>query len=102
MSSAEPAIAMRPADKASTAPAGAKSVASFPSIFAPDRLSSKNVWVAGLLAFFLGPPGMIYSTPIGALVMSVVSIPVWVFGGTLLALAGWIVCIVWAVMAARD
>ena len=73
-----------------------------PPIFVADRLTSKNVWVAALLALFLGPPGMIYSTPIGALVMSVVSIPVWLFGGSLLILAAWLVCIFWAVMAARD
>jgi hypothetical protein len=67
-----------------------------------DRLVAKNVWVAVLLAFFLGPPGMIYSTPIGALVMSVVSIPVWFFGGTILIFAAWLACIFWAFMAARD
>jgi hypothetical protein len=102
MSSAEPAIPVRPTDQVSPEKAAAKPVAGLQSIFAPDRLTSKNVWVAGLLAFFFGPPGMIYSTPIGALVMSVVSIPIWFFCGTLLTLAAWIVCIVWAVMAARD
>jgi hypothetical protein len=67
-----------------------------------DRLTSKNVWVAALLALLLGPPGMIYSTPIGALVMSVVSIPILVFGGRLLTFLVWPACIFWAVMAARD
>jgi hypothetical protein len=102
MASAEPAIPKRPADKGSPDPAAAKLVAGLQSVFAPDRLTSKNVWVAGLLAFFLGPAGMIYSTPIGALVMSVVSIPIWFFGGSLLILADWLVCIIWGVMAARD
>ncbi|MGD0733909.1 MAG: hypothetical protein ABR976_02135 [Terracidiphilus sp.] len=93
---------MRPADKVSPDSAAAESVARLQSIFVPDRLSSKNVWVAGLLAFFFGPPGMIYSTPIGALVMSIVSVPIWIFCGWLLTTAAWIVCIVWAVMAAQD
>ena len=102
MASAEPAIPKRPADKGSPDPAAAKLVAGLQSVFAPDRLTSKNVWVAGLLAFFLGPAGMIYSTPIGALVMSVVSIPILVFGGRLLTFLVWPACIFWAVMAARD
>jgi hypothetical protein len=65
-------------------------------------LGSKNVWVAGLLALFLGPAGMIYSTPLGTLVMSMVSVPVWIFGGLWLGLLDWAVCILWSVMAARD
>jgi hypothetical protein len=44
---------------------------------------------------------MIYSTPLGALVMSVVAIPVWFFAGPLFTAAVWGVCIFWAVMAAR-
>jgi hypothetical protein len=61
----------------------------------------KNVWVAAVLALVFGPPGMIYSTPLGALVMSVVAIPVWFFGGLLLTAVVWGVCVFWAVMAAR-
>jgi hypothetical protein len=102
MASAEPAIPVRPANKASLELVAAKSLAAVPSIFSSDRLSSKNVWVAALLALFFGPAGMVYSTPVGALIMSVVSIPVFVFGGWLLSLAVWPVCIFWAVMAARD
>jgi hypothetical protein len=45
---------------------------------------------------------MVYSTPLGALVMSVVAIPVWFYGGPLLLSAVWCACIFWAVMAARD
>jgi hypothetical protein len=101
-SSVEPVIPKAPVDAPNQDSAAAKPVAVVPPIFASDRLTAKNVWVAGLLAFFLGPPGMIYSTPIGALIMSVLSIPVWVFGGTILALVAWLVCIIWAVMAARD
>jgi hypothetical protein len=71
-------------------------------MFPSERLMRKNVWVAALLALLLGPPGMVYSTPIGALVMSVVSIPIFIFGGGLLTFLVWPVCIFWAVMAARD
>jgi len=102
MASAEPANPMRPADKPSPEAAAAQTASVVPAIFPSDRLTSKNVWVAGLLAFLLGPPGMIYSTPLGTLVMSMVSIPVWFFGGPLLMLLAWAVCIFWAVMAARD
>jgi hypothetical protein len=64
----------------------------------------KNLWVAGLLAAFLGPMGMIYSTPTGALVMAVISVVVFFIRGPMywLAWLAWPVCIVWAVLAARD
>ena len=64
----------------------------------------KNPWVAGLLAAFMGPMGMIYSTPTGAHVMAVVSVVVFFIRGPLFWLAwlAWPVCIVWAVLAARD
>jgi hypothetical protein len=102
LSSGEPAIPVRPADEAPLGKAAAKPVASGVShIFQADRLTSKNVWVAGLLTLLLGPPGMLYSTPIGALVMSILSVPVWFLGGWAM-LADWAVCIFWAVMAARD
>jgi len=102
MASAEPVIPLRAADKTSPGLATPKSAAVLSSGFDPDRLRPKNVWVAALLALCFGPPGMIYSTPLGALVMSVVSIPVWFFAGPLVVLAVWCVCIFWAVMAARD
>ena len=102
MASAEPVFPAHPADETLPQPAIGKSAAAFSSGFDPNRLTPKNVWVAGLLALALGPPGMVYSTPIGALVMSVVSIPVWFYGGPLLLSAVWCVCIFWAVMAARD
>jgi hypothetical protein len=70
-------------------------------IFQSDRPTYKNVWVAALLALFFGPPGMFYSTPIGALVMSIVSVVVLFVGNWLLSIAVWAVCIFWAVMAAR-
>jgi hypothetical protein len=102
MASAEPATLERTTDKTLPQPAIAKSAAIFSSGFDSDRLLRKNVWVAGLLALFLGPPGMVYSTPLGALIMSVLSIPVWFFGGTFLVVAVWCLCIVWSVLAARD
>jgi len=102
MSSGEPAIPVRASDQASPDPAAAQPVSAVSSMFPSERLMRKNVWVAALLALLLGPPGMVYSTPIGALVMSVVSIPIFIFGGGLLTFLVWPVCIFWAVMAARD
>ena len=101
MASAEPITPERIADKTLPKPAPAKSVAVLSSGFASDRLLPKNVWVAALLTLVLGPPGMIYSTPLGALVMSLVSIPSWFYGGPMLVTAVWCVSIIWAVMAAR-
>ena len=101
MASAESATPVPAADETLPKTSTRKTAVAFSSGFDSDRLRPKNVWVAALLALVLGPPGMIYSTPLGALVMSVVSIPVWFFGGLLLALAVWCVCIFWAVMAAR-
>jgi len=45
---------------------------------------------------------MLYSTPIGALVMCVVSIPAFLFAGRMISFAIWPVCMVWAAMAARE
>ena len=101
LASAEPAIPTHSVDKTLAQPPTQRSAAAFSSGFESDRLLRKNVWVAAFLALLFGPPGMIYSTPLGALVMSIVSIPVWFFGGPLLVLADWCVCVVWAVMAAR-
>ena len=101
MASAEPVIPAGSTDKLLSQPANRKSTPAFSSGFDSDRLQRKNVWVAALLALVFGPPGMIYSTPIGALVMSVVSIPVWFFGGPFWVLADWCMCVFWAVMAAR-
>lgn len=102
MSSGEPAIAVPVANQGSSEPAAAQPVVVMSSMLPSDRLMRKNVWVAALLALILGPPGMVYSTPIGALVMSVISIPVFIFGGALLTFLVWPVCIFWAVMAARE
>jgi hypothetical protein len=66
----------------------------------------KNVWAAVLLALLMGPLGMIYSTPVGALVMSAASVFALFF---LNKVVGWIlvfllpvVCAVWAGLAARS
>jgi len=101
MASAEPVSPASSADETVSQPANPKSAAIVSSGFASDRLLPKNVWVAALLTLVLGPPGMIYSTPLGALVMSLVSLPAWFYGGPLLVTAVWCVSIFWAVMAAR-
>jgi hypothetical protein len=101
MASAEPITPVGTADETLPKAATPKSAAVVSSGFASDRLLPKNVWVAALLTLVLGPPGMIYSTPLGALVMSLVSIPSWFYGGPMLVTAVWCVSIIWAVMAAR-
>jgi hypothetical protein len=73
-----------------------------PSIIQLDQPTHKNVWVAALLALLFGPPGMAYSTQVGALVMGIVTVLVLFLGNWLLVTAAWAVCVFWAAMAARD
>ena len=68
----------------------------------------KSVAVAFILAFFFGPLGMLYVTVSGALIMLVVNVIVipllmvlTVGFGALLFVPSWIVCIIWAVIAAK-
>jgi len=63
----------------------------------------KNVWVAVLLALFLGPLGMVYCTVPGALVMFAVSVIALLLPGkigTFLLIT--LACAVWAGLAARS
>jgi len=63
----------------------------------------KNVWVAVLLALFLGPFGMTYSTYLGALVMLPVSLLAYFYLKSLLAaMLVPVICAVWAGLAARS
>ena len=63
----------------------------------------KSVWRAVVLAFLLGPLGMIYSTALGAVVMAVVSVLAMLFLNNVIA---WLlvpaICAVWAGLAARS
>lgn len=63
---------------------------------------AKSPVVAGILAFFFGPLGMLYSTPIGALVTFLVNLVlIWFTAGFILLLtvpAG----VVWAVLAVNQ
>lgn len=71
-------------------------------------IAAKSNVVAGLLAFFFGPIGMLYSTWVGALVMFGVNlvvalIAVVTFGfGALLWIPVTIVEIIWAVQASNE
>lgn len=63
----------------------------------------KNVWVAVMLALFLGPLGMLYCTVPGALVMFAVSVFAMLFLGKIVAfLVVPVICVVWAGLAARS
>ena len=59
----------------------------------------KSMGLAGALAFFFGPLGMIYSTPMGAIVMFLVSIVVALLTFGFGLILTWPLCIVWSMVA---
>lgn len=65
-------------------------------------LRPKSVWIAILRTALLGPIGMLYSTVTGAFVMSMVSAILLVFAAGRLLWVSWVICIVWAALAARE
>lgn len=83
------------------APPHANLPATIGSIGLPD-VQPKKVWVAVLLAVLVGPFGMLYSTAIGALVMSVVSVVLWFKFGDASFLITVPICAFWAWRAARE
>jgi hypothetical protein len=62
----------------------------------------KSVAAAFFLAFLFGPLGMLYSTPIGALVMFLVYIVVGIATAGVGLMVAWPVCMVWACKAASE
>ena len=72
------------------------------------QVQEKSLLAAFLLTLFLGPLGMLYSTIAGGLIMLVVylvilGLSVVTLGmASLLFLPAWIVCIVWAMIAAKS
>lgn len=62
----------------------------------------RQVWIAVLLAFFLGPFGLVYCTNLGAIVMLLTSIVLTFFMGRLSLLVIQPLCMLWAWKAARD
>lgn len=63
---------------------------------------AKSVWVAAMLAFLMGPLGMLYSTVPGCLVMFAVNVVAAIWGRAWMLVASWLACIVWAALAARE
>jgi len=61
----------------------------------------KSVWIAALLTTLFGPMGMFYSTATGGFIMIPVLIFLKIFVGGPILLLAWLVCVFWAVMAAR-
>jgi hypothetical protein len=102
LTSAEAAVPSPQLDASVALPPAPKPSSLVPPIFQLDRLSRKNVWVAALFALLFGPPGMLYSTAVGALVMSVAFVLFRVFVGGIVVWVVWPVCIFWAAMAARE
>lgn len=71
-----------------------------PAITPVVVVGQKSVIVAVLLAFFFGPLGMLYATPVGALVMFGINLVVGIFTlGIGLAIT-WPACAIWAGIAA--
>lgn len=67
----------------------------------PRAVRQKSLLLAGLLAFLLPPIGMLYGTILGAIVMTLISIPVAIVTGGQ-GLAGlWPLCVLWAVWGAH-
>lgn len=71
-------------------------------------VAPKSAAVAGVLAFFFGPIGMLYATWVGALVMFLINCFIMIIGavtlgvGFLLMFVTVPVCVIWSVMAANE
>ncbi len=63
---------------------------------------AKSVWVAAMLAFLLGPIGMLYSTIPGCFAMFAVNLFAMIWGRTWMLVVSWLMCVVWAALAARE
>lgn len=61
----------------------------------------KSLLLAGLLAFFFPPIGMLYATFFGTLVMIVVGVPALLLTAGHASAVLWPICVVWAVWAAH-
>jgi putative Ca2+/H+ antiporter (TMEM165/GDT1 family) len=64
-----------------------------------QKLPTKSLLVAILLALILGPIGLFYSSVIGALIMLVITV---IIGFVTLGFGifiSWIICIIWAIIA---
>jgi len=68
-------------------------------VIVPQR---KDVLVAFLLSFFLGPLGMLYSTVIGGVIMMFVSLVVVIFTFGFGLLITHPICVIWSVVAANS
>lgn len=62
---------------------------------------SKSVGLAFLLAFFLGPLGLLYASVMGGILMFFISLVLFVFLPIIGAVIAWVICIIWAVSAAN-
>ncbi len=60
----------------------------------------KNVGTAVLLALLLGPLGLFYVAPAGAIFMTIVTFTAGLFTVGIALVPAWIVCILWAYVAA--
>lgn len=64
--------------------------------------TQKSVGTAFILAFLFGPLGLLYASPIGGVLMFFIGIVLFFLIPIAGAVISWIICIVWAVVAAQN
>lgn len=62
----------------------------------------KSVGLAFLLAFFFGPLGLLYASILGGVIMFFASLILFFLIPIVGAILCWIVCIIWAIIAAQN
>jgi putative Ca2+/H+ antiporter (TMEM165/GDT1 family) len=67
-----------------------------------QKLPTKSLLVAILLALVLGPIGLFYSSVIGALIMLVVTAIIGFITFGLGLFISWTICIIWAIIATNS
>jgi len=65
-------------------------------------MSTKSPGIAILLTILLGPLGMLYSTILGAVIMTLATLVVIIITYGLGLLITWPICIIWAAIAASN
>jgi predicted amidophosphoribosyltransferase len=64
--------------------------------------NQKSVGTAFILAFFFGPLGLIYASPVGGILMFFVAIILFFLIPVIGGFIAWIICLIWAVVAAQN
>jgi hypothetical protein len=64
--------------------------------------STKSMGIAVLLTILFGPLGMLYSTIVGAIIMSIISAIVGFITVGIGLLVTWPICVIWAAIAVNN